>query len=186
MAGADKDAKDKVRETNRAIYTHTCGWQDGLKEEAPCDLFPIVVAEASTCAVWGLAWAALFFIFLTFVKQPFVGCQIQEENVFLLQFDTFFLLKESWESTVELKVRSSVLKNWKKSTKVMFSMLVHFSRSLPESCRMWILKLVSKLQSSCRLWSVVWILIWARELLHFPLLSFCLVCPRVHLVEHVP
>jgi hypothetical protein len=34
-AGADKEAKDKVREKKRAIHTHThtCGWQDGLKEE---------------------------------------------------------------------------------------------------------------------------------------------------------
>ena len=39
---------------------------------------------------------------------------MQEENVFLFLFDTLFLLKESWESTEELRVRSSVLKNWKK------------------------------------------------------------------------
>jgi hypothetical protein len=36
---------------------------------------------------------------------------MQEENVFLFLYDTFFLSKESWESTEELKARSSVLKN---------------------------------------------------------------------------
>ena len=35
-AGADTEAKNKVRETKRAIYTHTCGYQNGLKEVAPC------------------------------------------------------------------------------------------------------------------------------------------------------
>jgi len=37
-AGADKEAKDGVRETLRANHTHTSGCQDGLKEEAPCGL----------------------------------------------------------------------------------------------------------------------------------------------------
>ena len=36
-AGADKEAKDKVRETKRANHTRTSGCQDGLKEEAPCN-----------------------------------------------------------------------------------------------------------------------------------------------------
>ena len=37
-AGADKEAKYRVRETLRANHTHTSGCQDGLKEEAPCGL----------------------------------------------------------------------------------------------------------------------------------------------------
>jgi len=34
-----------------------------------------------------------------------------------------------------------------------------------------------------RLWSVVWSLIWAQELLHFQVFALC---PRVHLVVQVP
>jgi len=37
---------------------------------------------------------------------------MQKEHVFPFLFDTFFLLKELWESTEELKVRPDVLKNW--------------------------------------------------------------------------
>ena len=37
-AGADKEAKDKVRVTKRANHTRTSGCQDGLKEVAPCGL----------------------------------------------------------------------------------------------------------------------------------------------------
>ena len=137
----------------RACHTYTCGWQDGLESTHHVTSFPVVVAVYfCTCAAWGLAWVALFFFvfcFFKFVKQPFVGCQMHEEHIFPFLFDTFFLLKELWESTEELEVRSSVLKNWKRREKWRFSLLVHISRSLPESCRIWILRLVSKFQRSC-------------------------------------
>jgi hypothetical protein len=40
-AGADKDAKDKVRETKRKIHTHLNMWLTRwFGEYTPCDLFP--------------------------------------------------------------------------------------------------------------------------------------------------
>ena len=75
----------------------------------------LVGAEASTCAPWGRACPRTFFLFFPVVKEPFEGCQMQEEHTipfFIMRLLSFQALRES---KVELRVRSSVLKNCKKN-----------------------------------------------------------------------
>ena len=77
---------------------------------------PIVGAEASTtCSLGPGLGAAIFFLFFPVVKEPFEGCQMQEEHTipfFIMRLLSFQALRES---KVELRVRSSVLKNCKKN-----------------------------------------------------------------------
>jgi len=44
----------------------------------------IVVAEANTCAPWGGACPRTFFFSFSVVKEPFEGCQMQEEHMISL------------------------------------------------------------------------------------------------------
>ena len=149
--GADTESNNAVRETKRKNHTHLHMWLTRwFGEYTPCDLFQSLWLRLVHVRPGAWPERRCFFC-LKVVWQSVLGCQMQEENVFLFLFDTLFLLKESWESTEELRVRSSVLKNWKKKKegkKWRFSLLVHYSQSLPESCRMRILRLVSKSQRS--------------------------------------
>ena len=80
-AGADKEAKNEVSE--RKNYTHTYGWQDALKEQAPCGLSPPRYCySTSTCSLGpGSSGATFFPVFSPVVNEPFEGCQMQEKRI---------------------------------------------------------------------------------------------------------
>jgi len=112
--GADTESNNAVRETKRKNHTHLHMWLTRwFGEYTPCDLFQSLWLRLVHVRPGAWPERRCFFC-LKVVWQSVLGCQMQEENVFLFLFDTLFLLKESWESTEELRVRSSVLKNWKK------------------------------------------------------------------------
>ena len=80
-------------------------------------LFPSLELRLKrTCSLGpGLGAAIFFFFFFPVVKEPFEGCQMQEEHTipfFIMRLLSFQALRES---KVELRVRSSVLKNCKKN-----------------------------------------------------------------------
>jgi len=111
---------------------------------------PIVVAEASTCAAWGLAWAALFFLFESCVTicsgVPNARRKCFSFSVWhFVSLERIVRVNRGAEGALEC---FEELKNKKKGKKWRCSLLVHYSQSLPESCRMRILRLVSKSQRS--------------------------------------
>ena len=100
-AGADNDAKTVVRETKRMNLTHLHTWLTRwFGVFSPCDLFPSLWLRLVHVrpGAWPERRCFFFVFFLTFVKQPFVGCQMQKEHVFPFLFDltpSFFMISFS-------------------------------------------------------------------------------------------
>ena len=148
---------------------------------------PIVVAEASTCAAWGPAWAALFFC-LYFCFRIFETTLRGVPNAWrthfsfsvwhLLSHERIVRVNRGAEDALERFEELKKMEKMKISVaSALFPFLAWFVSDVNSETCFEIAKVVF------RRWSVVRILIWAQGPLHFPLtVRVFALCPRVHLL----
>jgi hypothetical protein len=141
---------------------------------------PIVVAEASTCAAWGLAWAALFFCFVFEIFETTLR-GVPNARRICFSFSVWHLLSLERIVRVNWGVENPLecFEKWKKMEKMKISVVsahVSFLAWIVSDLNYETCLEIAKVMFPC--WSVVRILIWAREPFHFPLLSFCPVPAR--------
>jgi len=171
-AGADKEAKNKVSERKRMIETHT-HVVDKLvwRRKHHVASFHYVMAEAKAHLAWGLAWVALFFLFLYRCERSLPrGAKRKENTWFLFCNAPVFASKScenkrrSWECAREIWRIAKSIQNEFFLLKCAIS-----TRSLnrvgcePETCPK-----ITKVMF--QQWSVVRLSIWTREHLEFEMM----------------
>ena len=94
-------------------------WLKKMFEEAPCGLSSPRWGCSTSCSL-GPDLGAAFFCFFSRLKEPFEGCQTQENHILPFPEGAHLHFEELRESQEELRVRSIVLKNCKRIDKEYF------------------------------------------------------------------